>query len=146
MAFIVDNPSETDTEVNTDAANPDTPAWGTTSYYANLPTHLLIRGDSVSTNATEDDRPGPGRALDKLFQLAGRRLERFLNTVAMRFGAGPVAAEERLIIALRGLGTNWSPDVVLLASNSTNSIHRKRKKLLDKLANEGCKRILRYVR
>jgi hypothetical protein len=151
MAFVVDNSSETDdTEVYTDAANPDTSARDTapTSYYANLPTHLLIRVDSVSTNVTEDDRPGPGRALDNLFQFAGRKLEELLNMIAVRMGAGPVATEIKLAPVLRCLGSNWSPDVAFtLTTTDMNNPYRQRLiKGWDKKADKNCKKILKYAR
>ena len=49
---------------------------------------------------TRDDLAGPGRGLDKLYQISGRAFERWINSLADRMGYGPNAAV-RLI--LRGV-------------------------------------------
>jgi hypothetical protein len=51
---------------------------------------------SISTNATESDRPGPGRTLGNLYSRGGRLLERCIASLAYKCGYGPVAAHERL--------------------------------------------------
>ena len=60
------------------------------------PCSCLHRIDTISTNATEDDRAGPGRAMDKLFQYLGLGIEHFLGRVALATGHGPTAAEDRV--------------------------------------------------
>ncbi|KAH8115048.1 hypothetical protein DFH11DRAFT_142738 [Phellopilus nigrolimitatus] len=44
--------------------------------------------DSVSTNATADDLPGPGRTIGLLYNFAGRHLEMHLGRAAERMGIG----------------------------------------------------------
>ncbi|THH06233.1 hypothetical protein EW145_g4225 [Phellinidium pouzarii] len=51
---------------------------------------------SISTNATADNLPGPGRTLDLFYNFAGRLLERRLNTVAEELGYGPRATAQRI--------------------------------------------------
>ncbi|KLO06428.1 hypothetical protein SCHPADRAFT_895441 [Schizopora paradoxa] len=63
---------------------------------------LLTRTESlstISTNATADNLPGPGRTIDRIFQCAGRRIELLLNKFANRVGMGPahIAQEIRLL-------------------------------------------------
>lgn len=42
--------------------------------------------NSVSTNATEDDIPGPGRIIDKcIYQYFGRKIERLANRLSISF-------------------------------------------------------------
>ena len=60
----------------------------------------LHRAYTFSTNATADGLPGPGRGLDQLYQLGGRKLERAMNAMAMRAGLGPENAEKRVRKAL----------------------------------------------
>lgn len=50
----------------------------------------------VSYNATEPNRPGPGRNMDRLFTFLGGRLEKRLNRVGTFFGLGPDACMERI--------------------------------------------------
>lgn len=60
---------------------------------------LLVRADTISTNATLDDLPGPGRGLDKLYQRVGRRIELTANLYADRLGFGPSAVERSILAA-----------------------------------------------
>jgi hypothetical protein len=55
--------------------------------------------ESIDTEATESDLPGPGRGLDKLYQFAGRKLERTIGEMADGLGFGPAAAERKLLHA-----------------------------------------------
>lgn len=57
----------------------------------------------VSSNATEDDRPGPGRILGNIYSGLGRRLEELFNSLAERRGYGPRA----VAIRVRERNTNW---------------------------------------
>ena len=43
------------------------------------------------TEETRDNLPGPGRALDNLYQFLGRKLERWLGVIADKAGFGPAA-------------------------------------------------------
>ncbi|KAH8113661.1 hypothetical protein DFH11DRAFT_1773528 [Phellopilus nigrolimitatus] len=52
---------------------------------------------SISTDATADDLPGPGRLLGNLFMFLGRRLEAAVNRFAEKRGYGPVASRKRLV-------------------------------------------------
>lgn len=61
---------------------------------------------SLSSTATEDNRPGPGRGLDQIFQYLGRHLDRGMGVVMAKLGHGPAAAERRVLKAIERL----SPD------------------------------------
>jgi hypothetical protein len=61
---------------------------------------------SVSSTATEDNRPGPGRGLDQIYQYLGRHLDRGMGVVMDKLGHGPAAAERRALKAIELL----SPD------------------------------------
>lgn len=50
----------------------------------------------VSSNMTEDDRPGPGRILGNVYSSLGRQLESLLNSFAERRGLGPEAVAHRV--------------------------------------------------
>lgn len=52
--------------------------------------------DTISTNATADNLPGPGRVLDLAYQRGGRILEFHLSRVANRAGFGPDAVVRRI--------------------------------------------------
>lgn len=49
-----------------------------------------------SANATESDRPGPGRILGNVYSRLGRRVEVVLNDLARRRGLGPEAVALRV--------------------------------------------------
>ena len=55
---------------------------------------------TISTNATESDRPGPGRLIDNLYSRAGRLLEDFVGRIAHQCGYGPHAVFLRLTVPL----------------------------------------------
>jgi hypothetical protein len=61
---------------------------------------------SVSSTATEDNRPGPGRGLDQIYQYLGRHVERLVGVGMDKLGRGPAAAERRALKAIELL----SPD------------------------------------
>lgn len=65
----------------------------------------LPRVDTISTNATEDDRPGPGRGLGKLYDMGGKKVERMLGNFSERIGLGPMAAARRFVATVDRLGT-----------------------------------------
>ncbi|KAH8113633.1 hypothetical protein DFH11DRAFT_1510213, partial [Phellopilus nigrolimitatus] len=52
---------------------------------------------SISTNATADDLPGPGRLLGNLYMFFGRRLEAAASRFAEKRGYGPDASRKRLV-------------------------------------------------
>lgn len=52
--------------------------------------------DSDSTNATNSDRPGPGRVIGNVYSRLGQRLEGFLDGIAVRNGAGPSPVTGRI--------------------------------------------------
>ena len=60
----------------------------------------LSMKDTLSSTATTSDRPGPGRALDKVYQGTGRELERILGNIADRAGFGPVAVKRSIDTAI----------------------------------------------
>ncbi|KAH8113656.1 hypothetical protein DFH11DRAFT_1510063 [Phellopilus nigrolimitatus] len=51
---------------------------------------------SISTNATADNLPGPGRTLGNIFMFLGRRLEAAANRFMEKRGYGPEASRKRL--------------------------------------------------
>ncbi len=52
--------------------------------------------DSIASDATAPNIPGPGRNLGRLFDALGTRLEKFLNRRAGRLNRGPVAVAEEI--------------------------------------------------
>ncbi|KLO04344.1 hypothetical protein SCHPADRAFT_897102 [Schizopora paradoxa] len=72
------------------------------NYYGTRPLRLqgemITRTDSCSTSstATEDDRVGAGRTLDKWIQRVGRRFESLLNKWANQRGMGPVPLAQEI--------------------------------------------------
>ena len=56
----------------------------------------LQRTDTISSTATADNLPGPGRALDNLFQYLGRKVENSLNRMARKINVGSSAEGEEL--------------------------------------------------
>ncbi|KAH8113660.1 hypothetical protein DFH11DRAFT_1727646 [Phellopilus nigrolimitatus] len=51
---------------------------------------------SISSNATADNLPGPGRLLGNLYMFLGRRLEAAASRYMEKRGYGPEASKERL--------------------------------------------------
>ena len=106
----------------------------------------LDRIDTVDTEATADNLPGPGRALDKLYQIAGRKLERLLATIADRIGFGPAAAQRGILRALRTL----RPEGYYIGLRSGSYIWRhatnSQKKKAEKDLSRGYKKLIRYAR
>lgn len=69
--------------------------------------------DTISTNDTASDLPGPGRTLDRLYQFAGRKLERAIGQIAHRVGYDGPYAED-----LKSLAEYESSD---FSTNATTS-------------------------
>ena len=68
-----------------------------------FPPQVLDQDDCstcVSTNATESNRAGAGRALGNLYGWTGGKLERLINVAADRLGFGPFALERRILLDL----------------------------------------------
>ncbi|KAH8113631.1 hypothetical protein DFH11DRAFT_1544859 [Phellopilus nigrolimitatus] len=55
-----------------------------------------LSDSSISSNATADNLPGPGRLLGNLFMFLGRRLEAVASRFAEKRGYGPEASRKRL--------------------------------------------------
>ncbi|THH07967.1 hypothetical protein EW145_g3035 [Phellinidium pouzarii] len=87
--------------------------------------------ESISTNATADNLPGPGRILGNIYGFLGVRLERQLGRLADKMGYGPRATAIR-IQRRRG--------IINSASFSAYRIKVENKKL-----EEDCKRMLKYA-
>lgn len=51
---------------------------------------------SITSTATADNNPGPGRIVDNLFQKWGKALERYLEKLLSRYGVGPEAVAARI--------------------------------------------------
>lgn len=60
------------------------------------PSLQLVRTDSIDSNATGPNNPGPGRNLGRLLDTIGGKFEHFLNSRAGRRGLGPVALAEEI--------------------------------------------------
>ncbi|KLO08850.1 hypothetical protein SCHPADRAFT_592897 [Schizopora paradoxa] len=56
----------------------------------------LARTDTVSTNATAPNLPGPGRNLGLLLDRVGKQVESFMNKCANQSGMGPVATAREI--------------------------------------------------
>lgn len=50
----------------------------------------------ISSNATEDNLPGPGRTLGSVYSSIGKQLEGLLNTFAEKQRLGPIAVADRV--------------------------------------------------
>ena len=86
---------------------------------------------TVLTNATESNRPGPGRALDNLFQSSGRGLERLIYKVVKIYRAGKKQKPQEASLVL------WqeqkSNELDGLSDNATASNRPGPGRLLDKI-------------
>lgn len=69
--------------------------------------------DTISTNDTASNLPGPGRTLDRFYQYAGRKLERAIGQIAHRAGFDGPYAED-----LKSLAEHESSD---FSTNATTS-------------------------
>lgn len=59
------------------------------------PSLQLIRAESIDSNATASNNPGPGRNLGRLYDAVGGQIEHLLNKTAGRRRLGPdLIAEE----------------------------------------------------
>ena len=99
---------------------------------------------------TMDNLPGPGRGIDKLYQLGGRALERWMNRNAERLGFGPHAAEKKL---LRSIEKIIDPNKVKAVKRKRGSDSKKRSssdssidKRVEKDLAQGTKTLVRYTR
>ncbi|KAH8107619.1 hypothetical protein DFH11DRAFT_1168433 [Phellopilus nigrolimitatus] len=90
--------------------------------------------DSVSTNATADNLPGPGRTLGLFYSSAGRHLEVQLGKIAGRLGRGPQATAVRI---------KKNSEVVTFVSVLPLPISMVKFKA--KKIEKDCKLLLRYV-
>jgi hypothetical protein len=106
----------------------------------------LQRIDTTSTNATEDDRPGPGRGLDKLYQASGRKLERLLGVAAERMGFGPAATERSIVNVMYRLRESGHYVERRFKSEVWKPYTSKDKHKMDKKVMRRCKSLLKYLR
>lgn len=97
--------------------------------------------DTISTNATADNLPGPGRVLDLAYQRGGRILEFYLSRVANRAGFGPDAVVRRIekqsgsAVIKHGRMSGVFNDQLLDLAELADS----------KQIEEACRRLLDYV-
>ncbi|KLO07254.1 hypothetical protein SCHPADRAFT_945440 [Schizopora paradoxa] len=111
-------------------------------YYASNPRlhgEALTRTDtrSTSSTATEDDRVGAGRTMDKWLQKIGRRFESLLNRWANQRGMGPVPLAQEI----RRL-TNHNGKIVLeRCSLPPRQVSRSEMRALKK----RCNKLLKFV-
>ena len=66
--------------------------------------HFL--GSYKSSTETDSNIPGPGRLLGKAYSFIGRKAEKYLSIVAVKFGYGPraTAVKIRRLSRIRGAG------------------------------------------
>lgn len=97
--------------------------------------------DTISTNATADNVPGPGRVLDLAYQRGGRILEFHLSRVANRAGFGPDAVVRRI---------EKQSSSAVIRHGRRSGVFNDQLLDLDELADseqieEACRRLLGYV-
>lgn len=97
--------------------------------------------DTISTNATADNLPGPGRVLDLAYQRGGRILEFHLSRVANRAGFGPDAVVRRI---------EKQSSSAVIRHERRSGVFNDQLLDLDELADseqieEACRRLLGYV-
>lgn len=86
---------------------------------------------SITTNATADDLPGPGRILGNFYSYAGCHLEVQIGRLAEKMGKGPRMAADR-IIRRRTKARSLSA--------SSKKIENKNGKVI-----KDCQKLLKYV-
>ncbi|KLO17774.1 hypothetical protein SCHPADRAFT_150463 [Schizopora paradoxa] len=98
--------------------------------------------DSLSTNATADNLPGPGRTLGLAFGWGGLHLEKRFNKLAEKFGYGPKAAEKKL----EEFGRRYRDYVSSIQLGDWDSTKDPLEFLRGKLAKKAGKRLLKYTK
>ena len=106
----------------------------------------LQRTDTVSTNATEDNRVGLGRGLDNLFQAGGRKLERLLGATADRMGYGPAATEKRIVVVMYRLRESGYFVERKSRAEEWRRYTMNDKQRMDKEIVLRCKRLMKYLK
>ena len=105
----------------------------------------LRRSLSVSTNATADNLPGPGRALDNLYQSLGRRFESIANRLAVKAGLGPAAQEAKIIQLIEYRHRYHWDQYRRNHGLHVSVINRENPEKYWKDINVGCKRLIKYT-
>lgn len=98
----------------------------------------LVRSDTVDTNATAPNLPGPGRTLGLMLDMLGKRLESSLNKRAVKRGLGPESVARNIRLFRR----HHEMSISERYSAASEEISSKEKKRLTK----RCKILLRYAR
>ena len=109
--------------------------------YDILPKRELARNgtfNSVDTNATAPNLPGPGRTVGLLLEALGGRLEKFLNERAAKRGRGPGAVARDIRLSRK----HSSMTLLDRYSGSLEDLSKKEVKSLKR----SCKELLCYVR
>ena len=92
----------------------------------------MISISAESRNQTEDDLPGPGRLLGKLYASLGRKLESAMGSVAYSMGKGPAQKAERV----------WN----LKRIQDLQDLSARDFSVLMKNLNKNCQALLKYTR
>ena len=124
------------------------PPFLTPNVTSNYRTYMLRR---VYTEDTVSDLPGPGRGIDKVYQVLGRALERWANHTADRLGFGPAAAVRTILKGFEGdrvsrtiCGTGVGDTRLRPAKKGLVNIHKENKRV--KNTSRGCAKLVRYTR
>jgi len=101
---------------------------------------VLIRTESIDSNATAPNNPGPGRNLGRLLDAVGMRLEYFLNRMAGRLRLGPDETVQKILdLQFRRRLRAWEDkEVIIFGDSAPHSEEEFR--TLKKL----CRKLLKY--
>lgn len=101
---------------------------------------LLDRNDSIDTNATGPNNPGPGRNVGRLFDAVGTRIEHLLNKSAGRLKLGPEAVAEEI----RNLRRFRETFVLPVGHNGDGAVLPTDREV--RTLKRLCRRLLKYCR
>ena len=127
-------------------------------------TEVLLEVPNSDTDSIASDLTGPGRAVDKFYCSAGRKLERVINVVATKMGKGPLSAAQRIRLRRAEIISvtmdhsdserRYSPCECWhcrfgreFRSSRKRTTNRSPKELgtLSKKIEKDCKRLIRYI-
>ncbi len=100
----------------------------------------ILSSDSVDTDATAPNLPGPGRTVGLFFDWLGGKLEGQLGHLMERRGYGPEATMAK-ILAMRGRWRTFRDGERVYSRNDKENLGEEHRKLL-----KYCQRLLKYTR
>ena len=107
----------------------------------------LSRISTSSSSATADNRPGPGRGLDKLLQYLGHRLECFLGGALDKFGYGPAAEERTALSAISELATDRMYRVEIVRGKMVvQLINKAEVTRIERRIKRSCQKLAKHLR